>query len=339
MAYPLTLDFHLKKRPAVSKLDFSSASVREIVLQCEECRKSYNNKGPFKFSSQAHPGSEAMIFYLYNHAMARLPQIIGQNGDLGGYADIVDSYHAILTEASVRMFYYLLYICTRESRHERNKIVSRATQSGLFNPVVIETYEVYVQPKHDVVNKMQNYNKDLTIGEWADFLVFAFAKGSYDGGYGGKAWAKVAAVLRDFVKGDISAEAMLDTAFTLAHNNGPIFNKGMLYYNYEHSIFKVLDVQRAGQIPQLATSAENPLADYISVKAAISRLEPILSEEYKLEVDWDAVEKAGSLKKYPKEKAQQQKPGAAAKPSIPGHPLQVIKISPFDKVPVIEKKR
>ena len=52
-----------------------------------------------------------------------------------------------------------------------------------------------------------------------------------------------------FVSGEFSAEMMLDTVWTLAHNGGPIFNKGQFYACTANAL-RILDVQRSGQIPE-----------------------------------------------------------------------------------------
>ena len=60
--------------------------------------------------------------------------------------------------------------------------------------------------------------------------------GCWSGGYGGPKWGAVAETLRKMVYGEISPEMFSDTGFTLAHNDGPIFNKGMLYHHQNNSV-------------------------------------------------------------------------------------------------------
>jgi hypothetical protein len=49
---------------------------------------------------------------------------------------------------------------------------------------------------------------------------------------------------------------MVDTGYTLAHNGGPIFNKGMMYSGYNHNIYALLDIQRSGQVPEYILDKE-----------------------------------------------------------------------------------
>jgi hypothetical protein len=97
------------------------------------------------------------------------------------------------------------------------------------------------------------------------------------------------------VYGEFTPEMFGDTAFTLAHNNGPMFNKGMLYSNYSSEFKKILDVQRSGQIPQ-----------YLSEKVFIGDVVPtymaeavvVFPAELTGTVDWYKVEALGALGNY-----------------------------------------
>ena len=53
--------------------------------------------------------------------------------------------------------------------------------------------------------------------------------------------------------GTTSMEMLVDTGYTLAHNGGPIFNKGMMYTHYDSHFLTILDLQRAGQMLDLLT--------------------------------------------------------------------------------------
>jgi len=53
----------------------------------------------------------------------------------------------------------------------------------------------------------------------------SFNEGNWLGGYGGKAWGKVAEILGEWHSGDLSDVLFVDTAMQLQHNCGCIFNK------------------------------------------------------------------------------------------------------------------
>jgi len=123
--------------------------------------------------------------------------------------------------------------------------------------------------------------------------------------YGGKPWGHIADTLKKLVLGETSPEMFTDTAWTLAHNNGPMFNKGMLYKQYTQSLYKILDVQRSGQIPQLVREGG---VDGITsvVKNVYENCAKVFPEEFSGHVDWFKVEALGALHHYPNEKAKQE---------------------------------
>jgi hypothetical protein len=97
-------------------------------------------------------------------------------------------------------------------------------------------------------------------------------------------------------------EAMIDTGFTLAHNNGPIFNKGMMYNQYSMFFVVYLDIQRSGQMPELILDAHSK--DY-GLKYTVDGLQElvwIVRENIPGQIgsylDWEKIEHSGSLGKY-----------------------------------------
>jgi hypothetical protein len=142
----------------------------------------------------------------------------------------------------------------------------------------------------------------LPIGTYVDAISYTFHNGSFSGGYGGKKWGIVTDCLANFVHGIYSAEMMLDVGFTLAHNGGPIFNKGMCYTMYDGSqLIKILDVQNVGMTPQLVS---NPSGSGVGIPPHIQGIHEsavkILGDEMTGSVDWNLVkaEGKGSTHKY-----------------------------------------
>lgn len=72
-----------------------------------------------------------------------------------------------------------------------------------------------------------------------------------------KAWADIARLSLDYVRGDISLESMTDQAFSICHNGGSILNKGHLFSVCTNQMYSLLDVQDSGQIPQWILSHLN----------------------------------------------------------------------------------
>jgi hypothetical protein len=93
---------------------------------------------------------------------------------------------------------------------------------------------------------------------------------------------------------------MLDTGFALCHNNGPIFNKGLVYTGYSGEIRTMLDVQRAGQIPQLVNDAVNkwvylPNVPVSHLFKTHEKMISLLGGPFQEHVDWLKVQQAGAL--------------------------------------------
>lgn len=319
-----TLAFHLGVRPGVQFRDITKVKVPEL----SEAVRTYFSKDfmcpvgnqiknlPAE-AAKGHPERDAVIFYLLNHAVSLVRQKVHSYDDLGAYLPVLEAFHWNLNYRSIRMFYYLLIICTRESRHERTEH-SSSWWKGLFSkygaPVCNFQKSIKGKGSGMAAEAIKNSPPDATLGAYTDFLFQVFDEGDYSSGYGGKAWAAVAKVLRDFVHGKLTAEMMMDTAFTLCHNNGPIFNKGMLFDSYSPHIYKILDVQRSGQIPQLIANAESSWHSDSSVSACFSLCQSVLPGEFSGYVDWFRVEELGAMKSYaPEKQAQVAKHGHPSK--------------------------
>jgi hypothetical protein len=301
---------HQKARPLQSNIDLRESSLKTVMDNYSGLHSVLTAKDG---GVMARPETDALWFYAQQHAMGLIERSLDSDEPLGDFGWYVNMYHEQVQLKALRMFYYLLLICTRESRHMK----TGAGKVSLYAkyPSIVDFHSNHVQDSSAdaSINAICQNAPDVTLGEYTSFLVNAFTMPGYNGGYGGKAWAAVARPLRDFVHGNISAEILMDTAFTLAHNNGPIFNKGMLYHTYEgNSLIKILDVQRSGQIPQLI--ANNHLT---------GKFVPALMLEYvhgfsKLDsgfagsVDWKRVKNINGVACYGSEIAKQEaaSPGA-----------------------------
>lgn len=294
-----TLSFH-KARPLQSNVDLSEARLQHVANQYESMKDMLTT---WDGGVMAHPETEALWFYVQQHAMGLAERSLDSDEPMGGYAEFVTAYHKDIPRKAMRMFYYLLLICTRESRHAGGTMGLGKLYKK--HPSIEKYHRTYVrdQAHETAINSMFTHAPDVSLGEYTEFLVHAFTYCSFSGWYGGKKWAAVARPLRDFVHGKISAEILMDTAFTLEHNNGNIFNKGMLYHSPSSGLLrKILDVQRSGQIPQLIAhhydsfkSIMNPqMTKYVT---AFSRLESGFAGP----VDWKQVKGITGTAKYKSE--------------------------------------
>lgn len=312
-----TLAFQLGMRPAVQLRDmspFSTLSVSKSIKKYEALTNVYEVCGSETAFSEKPMGNaerDGLIFYMMNHAVSVVRTKAHEYEPLGKYLPILQAYHEELAVRTSRMFFYMLLICTRESRHDGNMKSETAKHDVICKP-----YGSAIQKFHRSLNgagsggaadRLRTHPPDAPIGDYTRFLSDIFYKGSYPGGYGGPAWGKVADVLRDYTIGKISAEMMMDTAFTLCHNGGPIFNKGMLFESSFADIYKILDVQRSGQIPQLIAEKATPHANDEAVQRLFKLCLDILGKDFVGAgyVDWYKVEELGALKKYPSQKAAQ----------------------------------
>ncbi len=254
------------------------------------------------------PETLACRFYSMNHLSSMIRQARLPYEPLGpGLTQTLETYYSQSTADAYRMFFYLLLICSRESRHVHGGYDwSKAAQKmGASSAQYAKT----IGGESGVIDKLTNSPPPCTLGQWTEHLVNVFRYGHFNGGFGGPdTWGSVADCLHKFVIGQYSPEMMLDTSFTLAHNNGPIFNKNMLFSwsgtASAQELLKILDVQRAGQmIPFILNNgyahADPGLPDLLKHGVAHGDF------EVPAYVDWYVVEALGALGSYGAMKAQQ----------------------------------
>ncbi len=297
-----TLAYHMS-RPLVTRVDISKAPSSVVATTMRRFKNQDMNP-------DTSPESSARLFYMLNNAMAEARQRHGLMQPLGPWAEFAEMYSKKCSDLAERSFYYLLLICTREARHvaKQDGFMSELTKK--FGSAVAE----YTTNLPDAPDKAQSIfmskPPQYTLGEHCRALQFIFYEGKFNSGYGGPKWGAIADCTSRFVHGEYSAEMMLDTVWTLAHNGGPIFNKGMFFGSYGEALLRILDAQRGGQIPQ-AIGHDNTIR-----WCAGKELQALVAKLYKLvpeldkPVDWHVVEALGAKKKYtmsekpPKETAE-----------------------------------
>lgn len=258
--------------------------------------------------SKAKVEASALQFYLLNQAFGMLAMDLDSKSDFNAAQEnLAKLYLNTASESSARLFYYILLITTREARHVYE---SESLYKSLIKNYGLEmiTFLKLLRGSNSstAVDKLCKANfTTTTLGMYTSCLVEVFNKGKFSGGYGGKPWGNIAETLKKMVFGETSIEIMNDTAWTLAHNNGPMFNKGMLYESYSQDIYKILDVQRGGMIPQLL--AEGGVTKHVNsdVQKAMNVVSEVFPKFITGYVDWYKVESLGSLHKYPNEKKLQ----------------------------------
>lgn len=261
--------------------------------------------------SEISPDQAAVTFYTLNHLASLVQREFHPLEPLPEWAALVmEAYAKCLVEQGQRMFSYLLLITTRESRHLDTSTLGYAWWSHFTGTYGHEAKSwnqaISGGNSIEVAKKLCNTPPNMALGKYVGSLSHLFHQGSFGSSFGGGPWGKIADCLLQCVEGKTSLEVMVDGAYSLAHNNGPIFNKGMLYDGYGNEFLKILDVQRSGQMPELVRTVAvsgnyitQPVADLVQLVQAK------LPNAFGAVVDWFKVEGLGSVAKYPDEKSAQ----------------------------------
>jgi hypothetical protein len=346
---------HYAQMPQTSLIDLSAINCQVFGSNIAKYRNGlpshlYGSYAP-QGTKLVKPDDEAVQFYLFNHLAALIRNRFTLNEQLPEWAtQAMREYKRILTAQGVRMVSYMGLITCRESRHLHNG------GDSWWQEHIVEKYGLVQKEFHQTIhgvgsdsaaNALMHSPPDCPVGNFFKAIETMFYKGSFSGGYGGKPWGDITKCLTEFLHGKISQEMMIDTAYTLAHNNGPMFNKGMLYSEYSGFFKHLLDVQRAGQIPELCLEKGKPYG-YSWLTAAqlqiLNNVQAAMPEEFGQYVDWFAVKKAGALvscsvyqqaqiKKYGKKKAEAEK-------GLWSTPMEVVgtfAVGPGTTVPILKR--
>lgn len=290
----------------------------------------------------ARPEVDALDFYAMNHLMAVVNTEFTQNEPLEGWAaTVAQTYLDVIERQATRMLYYMILITTRESRHVKNTTDSEFYQNlkAKFGPACYKFNRSIKGSSSDTAAQafMDNPPAEL-IGRYLSSLTYIFNEGMFGGGYGGKPWGMIAQTLEHMLTGQTSMEVMLDTAYTLAHNNGPMFNKGMMYHQYSHEIYRILDVQRSGQVPEMILNKECKTLCTLDVMTCLQLVRQEKPKAFGTEVDWQMVKDLGALKDYSSEIQKQ----ADKKPKVTkqGFPIVgQIQIMPGKAAQIFTRKK
>jgi len=285
---------YYKANPFLNPVDFSQTPVPKLSEQIRVDRPALG---------QAYPEAEALTFYLYNHAFSLVTSRLGLHEPMGDFLPVAVAYAQSSAKVFKRLMQYMVLITTRESRHVHNSESFWEKVGAEFGPEFLAFQKrISHTSSTGAVEKFHSHPPDMPFGQYMAGITHVFNKGKFSGGYGGKPWGQIANTLRSMVMGETSPEIMVDTAWTLCHNNGPMFNKGMLYHMYSSEIKKILDVQRSGQIPQYFAEVSNSFTQQVP---GFQMLQTLFPQEMNGYVDWFLVEELGSVQKYPSEKALQ----------------------------------
>lgn len=321
-----TLGFHATS-PYVRRVNVADVPLGAVVPALKAF-KDAQSKLPVADVSAAE-------FYLWQHAVGEVRATALPNAPLSpADSELLATYaERLASDLAPRMFYYLVLICLRESRHahrsadELAKMLAKEDEADLSGAAeTLISFWARGNSEDGAMARLFSAPPPVTLGVFSRWLIWMFENGKYSNGYGGPKWAEVARCLNRFVQGETSAEIMLDTAYTLCHNNGPIFNKHMLFAMYTPKLTELLDVQRAGMIPHYIAEGRVSVPGFHRI-AALRGWN--VSAMY---VDWYRVEALGAVQKYlPYKQAQVAKYGLP--PGVKGEEVEEVKESKPAKKP------
>jgi len=276
-------------------LDLSIVSTSVVAKNCRDYKISLGG-------NKSSPDRAAVEFYCLNHMMSILQKKFGRNELLPEWAhNTCLNFETMISDQVRRMFYYMLLICTRESRHLRRDNKGKKCLDEVIEkfgmPCKLFNDSLFNLGSEEAADKFMDNPPPTTLGQYVWSLEYIFRHGSFSSSFGGKPWAEIALTLAKFVSGQISLEVMIDTAYTLAHNNGPMFNKGMMYLNYTSKFIEILDIQRAGQIPNLVLSGEM-MQSTANLKGLVQTFSEHVPGEFTDKVDYEQVQKLGAVGDY-----------------------------------------
>lgn len=307
-----TLAYQLHGRPYHAKLKFYDQSAKLIGQAAHEYLKS---------TVPADPVREAGSIYLHNHAVARIMKVRHPNEPLPtDELKVLEAYNALGAQITARMLYYVTIISIRENRHCLNKSDMQDQIAPLYGSDVASfIFSVDDNASTAMQHFLKHVPNGVKYGPMIEALEYSFRKGKWHGGFGGKKWAEVIAAACKYARGEISGELFVDIGWALAHNGGPIFNKGMFFNHPSNSdLYKVLDVQRAGLMPGFVLQYGLPTGDSLE----LTKLADWICSRFDdpKTVDWDAVKAAGAVGGYSVPNGTSGTPKKSPKPPTPTIP-------------------
>lgn len=303
--HPHTLAYH-KARPLFLRSEALAATDLSLVVAG---MNTYFDKGP----GMASVEESALRFYLLNHLWAEISQAYGPHDVLPeGVSLLADTYVSSAMAAGQRLMYYVMLACTRESRH-----LYKGSVSGL-DPEYIKFRDSLPSSSTGAVTQLKTNPVSMPIGHYMRQVSKVFHEGGFNSGFGGPKWGAISDALVRYLHGETSLEGFIDTAWTLEHNGGCMFNKQMLYNQNTSFISTILDVQRSGQVPHLVHEmGKGTTFNAAGVStSSLSELQQLLTvfrsffQDFSCEyVDWFLVEKSGGTGYSHYKNQQEQKYG------------------------------
>lgn len=302
-------------------------------------------------TTEVPPTEEAARFYALNHCASIVRARFTVNEVLPAWAQaVMQVYLETTIKQSERLLHYMMCIITREARNQGHmtdlggkvmaEIEHQSPQMREFLEQIKSTAEM------QAVGWYMEQPPAVTAEQYVQAIAHLFDHGKWSSSYGGKNWGNIARTVLKVLTGVTSLETLTDTAYTLAHNGGPMFNKGMLYSSSDEikeRLLMVLDVQRGGQVPELFLDQEN-WAGLVRPPGIVQIVEQVRHEVPKAigqYVDWQKVINASPVGEYDHQLSkQQQKHPAPQVQMFMGKPAKKVgefQVFPGQSVEVYER--
>lgn len=300
-----TLRYQLGARPMAVKRNVSAMSLQGMAGRMRVLAK----------TGKASPMTEALRFYATNHAVSLIRQKVGMDEPLTPeQLEVLHIYQETGGDVARRLLFYITTSIVREARHCHHPI--NWVTSTDKDYVASANFIKMCTHHHEggAVKMVLTEPPDIRMGPFFDYMVDMFSQSFWSSAYGGPKWANVADTARQVIYGETTLEMMADTGFTLAHNGGPIFDKGTYYEPYDMTLKKILDVQNSGQIPQYVAGGGGNYEVTEMVRVMNDLMGGELVGNGVVDYDLVAAAKASTHKK-----SKPKKPVHKPKPVIPGY--------------------
>lgn len=283
-----------KARPLLTGRNISTTSAARSYKALMDYHKSSG--------AQLNIGQTAVSFYLLNHAISLVNQSFAPDQELPPeHHALYTAYHKEAGAIGVRMFHDILYMLTTMASFTHPDSYHFDWIETDFGPQTKAFAEAVAANKGNntwwtpnfadnkaVLSKALMESEGVSLAQAVGALTYIVDVRQKELAYG-PLWRDVGKMLLQFIHGVKSLESTIDTSFTYCHCNGSFFEKGHFFQAVGNSLFEVLDVQRAGLIPQFVNEGKNPLANAALPKRLHSLVAPLYPEVFKGAMKWSDV--------------------------------------------------
>lgn len=284
-----------RSRPLLTPRDISGNDMGGFYTQLLDYFKG-------KMPTSTSIGDTAVQFYMLNHGVALLDGAVGPDTALTPkQANLYQLYHKHVGEIGVRMVYdivFMLTAMTAQTHPDGFHLDQVETSYGLKTREFIQDLSnnsnniSFWTPDYrtllPVLGKAQQLSRGVKLSDAIRSMGYILDMCQRELSYG-PLWRDIARMASSFFEGSKSLETTIDTSFTFCHCNGSFFEKGKLFTAVGNDLFKALDVQRSGQIPQFVKEQSNSLTKHPMTRSLHATFAEQFPEVFSEKVKWSEV--------------------------------------------------